>query len=654
MKRLVNFLALVAVIFTLVACGSSQERRDSFYDKAKRLMAEHKFQDAQIELKNAIKIDPKFAKAYTLLGSVQLQERNWPGAFGSYQRATELDPEDMEAQLGVCKLYLLSRKLDKAEEKADLILSKQPGNIEAGVIKSITLTKQNRVAEALAMLEKLQQANPDNADVFIARSEARAAQKDMAGAEQVLLDGLAKNPKHMLINLQLANLYAQLKRYDEAEKRFIDIVNIDPNNTQANLLLMNFYAQTGQQDKATQTLSSLAQRFPKEESYRVAQAQSATNAGKAAEAEAILTRGVQEIPDSKALRLALAEHYYRSGQFAKVEPVVLQMIEKDPDHPQTVAARRLLANAFLSLRQPDKARLQLDALFKRNPRDTEGHLISGALNMQAGKVREAIVELREVVDADPKNLKAHELLARALIKNNEPALAEALLIKHVSENPQNGQARILLVETLLASGKTDRALIELGTMASGEDKNPSVFLIMGDIYAQKQNLAAARNSYKKATEVAPKEPAGYVKLGRMLWAGKDGRGALAAFDHALALAPDSREAAEAKTGLLMSEKRTAEALAFNKQRVATQPNDAFGYSLLGRGDDGLRRHGRGGAAVQQVRAACAGGARPLSAPGHALPAPGQARRGHRASTARPLPPARTTSERAWPWPCSCR
>lgn len=582
MKRILSVLAMAALLLTLVACGSSQDRRDSFYEKAKQLVAQGKYQEAQVELKNAIKVDPKFAKAYTLLGQAQLQERNWGGAFGSFQNAAELDPEDIEAHLGLCKLFLLNRSLDKAEAKADLILSKQPGNVDAGVIKSIALTKKDRVPEALAMLEKLQQANPDNPDVFIARSEAHLAQKDTASAETLLLQGLEKNPKHLLLHLQLANLYTQLKRYEEAEKRFNGIVAMDPNNAQANMLLMNFYAQSGQQEKATQTLAALVQRFPKEESYRMAQAQSAVSDGKPAEAEAILQRGLQEIPESKALRVNLAEHYMRTGQFAKVEPLVADMIQKDPDHPQTVAARRALASAYASSNQPDKARVQLDALFKRNPRDIEGHLVSGSLNMQAGKVREAIVELREVVDGDPKNLKAHELLARAHLKNNEPELAEVLLSKHVQANPDNFQARLLLVETLMSAGKADRALSELNAMAGPNQKNASVFLTQGDIYAQKQNLAGARNAYKRATEVAPKDPAGFFKLGRLLWSAKDTKGALANFDQALALAPESREIAEAKAGLLVQEKRGADALAFARQRVAAMPNDAFSVALLGR------------------------------------------------------------------------
>lgn len=582
MKRILSVLAIASLVLVMAACGSSQDRRDGFYEKAQKLVAEGKLSDAEIELKNAIKIDPKFAKAYALLAKAYLQEHNWAGAFANYQRAAELNPDDIESHVGLCKLFLLSRDLKKAEERADLVLAKDPANVDAGVIKAIALTKQGRGADALAMLERMQQANPNSPDIFIAQAETHQALKDPDAAEAALLKGLEKNPRHTLILLQLATLYAEQKRTEEAEKRYQDIVAADPAKASANMLLVNFYYQSGQQDKATQALANLASRNPKEPSYRIAQGQSALSAGKTAEAEAILTQALRDIPDSRELRVAMAEFYQRTGQFAKIEPLVADSIQKEPDHPQSVVMRRILASALLASGQPDKAKPQLDALFKRNPRDLEGHLLSGTMKLQARQYREAVQELREVVDADPKNIRAVELLARAHVMNQEGPLAEALLTRFVNDNPKSLQARMLLVESLLAGGKADRAVSELSALAGPDQTNPAVFITLGDLQAQRQNLAAARAAYKRATEVAPKEPVGFVRMARTLALGKDLKGAGAALDQALALAPNSAEALEAKVGVLLLEKRAAEAKALVQARLAAQPDSVFVQTLLGR------------------------------------------------------------------------
>lgn len=583
MKRHARILVLMFGFILLVACTGSQERRDSFYAKAKQSLAAGEIKDAQIALKNALKIDPQFAQGYALLGTLQIQDRNYANAYASYARAVELDPNELEAQLGLCKLFYLQRSFDKVEEKADFILAKQAENVDAGVLKAIALMKKGNTDEALSRLAALQQKNPENIDVILARSETYAARKEFAEAERTIAEGIAKNPKNILLHVHIANLFMQQKRLDDAEKHYKEIAILEPMNPGANMLLVNFYIQAGQSAKAVSALEGLVQRFPNEESYRLAQAQAVSQSGASASAvEAVLARANKDLPNSNQIRLALAEHYARTMQASKAESLLLEFINKDPDLPQAVRARRILASAYLASQQTDKAQTELEAVLKRNPRDTEGHFLMGNLDLQKGRVREAILELRQVVDDDPKSTRAYEMLVRSHLLNNEALQAESLLRKSLNENPDNLQTRMLLVETYVSSGKVDNALKELSGMAEKDRGNPAIFITMGDIYAQKQRLSEAKTAYKKAIEVAPKEPLGYTRLGRVLWAQRDAQGALAAFDQALLITADAREAAEAKAALLMLEKRQDEALKFAKQRVSAQPTDAFNAMLLGR------------------------------------------------------------------------
>ncbi|HWR04300.1 MAG TPA: tetratricopeptide repeat protein [Humidesulfovibrio sp.] len=573
---------MAALVLLLAACGNSTDRRDSFYEKGKQALAAGNAQDAQIALKNAIKIDPQFAKGYTLLGAVQIQDRNFANAYASYARAVELDPNEMDAQLGLCKLFYLQRSMDKVEEKADLILAKLPDHVEAGVIKAIVLSKQGRTDEALARLTALQAKHPENVDIILAKSETYTLRNESPEAERTLLEGLSKNPKSLLLHMHTARFYAQHNDLDSAERHFLEVVAIEPENPGANMLLVNFYTQTGQAQKAMDALNSLVKRFPQEEQYRLALVNAIAKKGTAADIEEALVSASRDLPGSNQIKLALAEHYSRTMQVGKAEALLKEFIAKDPDLPQAVRARRILAGAYLASQQVDKAQTELDAVLKRNPRDTEGHLLMGSLDLQKGKVREAILELRQVVDADPKSVRAYEMLVRSHLLNNEGLQAEALLAKTIKENPDSMQTRMLLVETLASTGKTDRALVELNAMAAKDPTNPAIFVTTGDIQAQKKNLSAAKAAYKRAMEIAPKEPLPLVRLGRVLMAQQDFRGAHDAFDKALALSPDAREAAELKVALYFQDKRPDEALKFTRQRVLAQPKDAFNNLLLGR------------------------------------------------------------------------
>lgn len=582
LKQISQIIALVAVITVLAGCGSTQERRDSFYQKAREAISAGNTGDAQVALKNALKIDPQFAKGYALMADLHIGERSFANAFANYSRAVELDPELIDAQLGLCKLYFLQRSMDKVEEKADFILARQPKHIEAGVLKAIAQMKNGDADGALFRLVALENENPDNVDIILAKSEVYASRGQRKEAEQAIQAGIVKNPGSELLHLHIAKLLIEDNRLDDAEQHYRQIIAADENNPRGHMLLVNFYGSSGQMAKAKNLLGELAKRFPKEEAFRLGQANAASRFGTSTEVEIILEQAHKDFPDSNSVRLTLAEHYARTMQSAKAELLLQEFIKANPDLPQALKARKILASAYLSNQEGDKAQSELEAVLKRNPRDLEGHFLKGSLDLQRGRVREAILELRQVVDEDPKSVKAYEMLVRSHLLNNEGYQAESLMQKALKESPESTPMRMLYVETLVAVGKVDKAIGELSAMAEKDKNNPAVHLTLGDLQAQKKNYAAAKASYTRAAAEAPREPIPHVRLGALAWLQQDVRGANEEYDKALALFPDLQDALEAKVGLLLGEKRTDDALKFVNQRLAANPKNAYLTMLVGR------------------------------------------------------------------------
>ena len=92
-------------------------------------------------MKNAIQIDLDYAEAYYYLGLTELKDGNPRPAYGALSKAVELDPGLMEAQLELGKLFNAARAPEQALEKADLILGKDPQNIDALILKSAVLLR---------------------------------------------------------------------------------------------------------------------------------------------------------------------------------------------------------------------------------------------------------------------------------------------------------------------------------------------------------------------------------------------------------------------------------------------------------------------------------------------------------------------------------
>jgi tetratricopeptide (TPR) repeat protein len=153
-------LALVAVIVAaglLLACGGPEEKKGKFFGKAKELFERGDLVRARLEVKNALQIDPKFAEAYGLLGRIEMQAGDFRAAYGALEKAVELNPGLLAAQLELGKLLLVSGQPDKAMEKAELALAKDAADPEGLMLKGSTLLARREFEATARVFEGLLQ-----------------------------------------------------------------------------------------------------------------------------------------------------------------------------------------------------------------------------------------------------------------------------------------------------------------------------------------------------------------------------------------------------------------------------------------------------------------------------------------------------------------
>ncbi|MDQ6735663.1 MAG: tetratricopeptide repeat protein, partial [Nitrospirota bacterium] len=99
-----------------------RERGLAYYEKAQ-------YQEALIELKNVVQIDPKDGDAHYRLALTYLKLGGLPNlqaAFGELSKTVELDQSNQDAQLKLGEMYLLSQQPAKAREHAEVVLASTP------------------------------------------------------------------------------------------------------------------------------------------------------------------------------------------------------------------------------------------------------------------------------------------------------------------------------------------------------------------------------------------------------------------------------------------------------------------------------------------------------------------------------------------------
>ncbi len=176
-------LAVLLVVFqlSLGACTQAPE----YLSRGKQLLADGKFQEADVQFRNALKKDPGLAEAYLELGGVSLKLGNKTDAEKFYSQAIERDGKGLRAYLELSKHYLDAGNLEAAERVSKQGRDQLPTNTEMLELRKTVLGRriQANPRDADALLEQGQMA--ENAGSL---SDAMASYKN---AEAIA----ANNPK---------------------------------------------------------------------------------------------------------------------------------------------------------------------------------------------------------------------------------------------------------------------------------------------------------------------------------------------------------------------------------------------------------------------------------------------------------------------------
>jgi tetratricopeptide (TPR) repeat protein len=140
--------ALLALTVAGSGCSTHAERREQHLSRAAAFEAEGKLREALIELRSALKLDPQSAEINFRLAEVLEQGGQLTDAIFFFGEARRLDPEFSEAALREATLLVFD-DLDRMEELVEGVLSREPDNDHAHVVRSRLELARNDVDAAL-------------------------------------------------------------------------------------------------------------------------------------------------------------------------------------------------------------------------------------------------------------------------------------------------------------------------------------------------------------------------------------------------------------------------------------------------------------------------------------------------------------------------
>jgi predicted Zn-dependent protease len=603
-RALVLAPALLAAIL-LASCGSRTEDAARYVGQATEHYEAGDLVRARLDLKNALQIAPKQAKARYLLALLEEREQNYPAVLGNLLIAVESDPGLLDARIKLGNYYAVGLKAAESRAQADAALAIDPNSPAAHVLSARAWYVAGDRIKAMDEARYALRLDPRRLDAATLVASLHAEAGNRAEALAAIDEVLAKIDGADRENLRRvrASLLVRFADLPAAEAELKAMAADYPAATAYDLALARLYAGQGRNAEAEARLRALVDRDPDNAAWRVQLAGLLASQARTGDAEQYLREAADRGGDSATLKFALAGLYEADGRNEAAAEVYTAIAAAGPTGDEGLAARNRLVALAIGTDEA-RARELVAQLLRDAPLNVDALLYRAAFSFKDQRLGEAIADLRSVLARQPESERARFMLARAYLKNGDAALAEDAYRTLLAANPTISEARNELAAIVAGRGNLDEAAallreaLEFDPADRASSRNLVATLLgQGDFKAaeaEAQRMLAAGESSGSAD----------YQLGLALQLQNEIDGAVAAFRAAVARNPKADQPLSDLTRLLVQAGRGSEAEAFLKQHLKDHPDQQLAQVLLG---TVYRDTNRPAAAQQAFRAAIAAG-----------------------------------------------
>ena len=447
--------------------------------------------ERQNDYKNAIKwyrflLDCGYRsrKAYLSLGTLQLKEKLYDEALGSFREVVRRTQGDDETTLSdVAGAYAQLTEADRTEAirrcEATAAKSNDPATLEA---LSLAYQAAGRTDDMLRTIERAASFTSERTGLqkeFLADHFEEAGNLAKAIEWRLkILDGHKAPAAEELV--RLAALYVKHEEMERAADTFRKAVAAEPQRTDLLRRVADCYSELYQWDRAAAVLEGLLKGkelgpgdaeavFDLAEAYR--------EAGKAQQAEErkkqafdLLTRTIGKAgsrPAEILVHVTLAELYYAAKQPDKALGYLIVAHQFDPDEPKKLL---LLAGAHKRVRNWAEAAATLQRYAEKHPKTlaTVGALFEAATCLECAgqpaaataareQAKKLILDAAEATRADPAKAAVHAQLGEVALQRNQPRPAIEHFLEALRLDPKLAIAHLHLGQCYQMLGDWARA-----------------------------------------------------------------------------------------------------------------------------------------------------------------------------------------------------
>jgi tetratricopeptide (TPR) repeat protein len=554
---------LLAAAILLAGCTNPEKAKAEHVAKGEAYLKDSKFQEATLEFRNAIQIDDKLGAAHWGLARAFEGLERYPEMLDELRKTVTLDKDNLDARVKLGNYYLAGSRgradvVGEAERLAREVIEKDAKNIEGHILMGSVLFSQGQKDKAFAELNHAIDLDPKRVESYLSLAKFYIVTTEPQKAEELYTRAISVNGNSAMAHTEYGKFLALQNRPAEAEAELRKAVDVGPNDRNARFILASFYLVNRQFDKAEAAYKAMAALEP-------------------------------DKPESQAV---LADFYSSVGRTDEAVRIYQDILSKSPDFMQ---GHYRLSEILLMRGDAQGATAQIDEAFKKDPHDRQALLLRARMRVQRGQpedLKAALKDLEDIRNQEPNSRPALYFLAQVNYTLGLIDQARAFASDLEKNYPDYLPAKLMQLQLTLAGGKPSdytaasslatELLARLDKAAPDRDNSPQILaeirekahLSRGTAQLQLKNVAAARQDFEAAKQIAPKDPVVYNSLALASLADNKREDAISSFENALQVDATNFDALNGVITLYANNKELDKAQARIDQALGSYPNMA--------------------------------------------------------------------------------
>jgi len=613
-KSKLTRLVFVLPALLVAACGSPEQRAQGYYESGMALIAKNDDLGARLELLKAVKYKADKVEVWRALAGVDERTKAGPSLFGDLRRIVELDPNDLDARLKLARILVAGGASEAALKIIEAAHEGDKPNAALHALKGVILLKTNDSAGAAREAQRALEIDPANVDAIMLlaarklsdgdadgalklldaapadpkdetrisalKVQAYVRKRELPQAETLLRKLVDQNPHEALFRNQIIQLYLAERRFDDAEKELRSVADANPADSKPGMELIRFLIATKGAVAARTEINARIKAGGDVFDYQIALAELDYTQGDMAEAARSLKSlaGTASTPDRKlAAKTKLAEMYVAKSNFADAEPLIAEILQQDR---RNTTGLRLRAAIRIEQGQLDNAIADLREALNDQPKSAQLLLLLATAYERGGKNELAERQYADALKASGNDPNVGNRYVAFLQRRGEAARAEDVLTEVVTRNPRNLDALFSLAQVRLSRQNWAGAIAVADAMESiGDNKGIGEQIRASALAGQnklEQSLVALESAHAAAPDAL--QPivslvSAYVRLGKTDKAEALLQGVLAKY-------PDNAQILVLMGQTRVAENKPADAEKSFKTAIDKQPKDPNAYNAL--------------------------------------------------------------------------